>query len=327
MTDMVKTNETRAMTIADFEARIHLYKEQIGTGYIGIGRTLLEAREAGAVPHGQWENWVTEVTGLTMRQAQRCMQAAREIRDGSQLARLEMSKALLLLSSGLDEDTREEVARRAADEGATVQALRREIREKQGQADDMARLAREYLEDADKHCRRANDAESALKEAAKENQDLRGQLERVDEYVRDQREQAAAEAVKLAQEQLQAQADGALAERDRQIRELKEDLTAAEAREERRARELEALRQERTQRAFGDARSVQASPFGVFDLARAVRSFIGEAGVLPQMGAELAALPRGERETVRQNIEAVAAWVDGARAALGIYAAEGAMVR
>ena len=135
MTMLAKETEGRVLALADYEARIHLYKEQIGTGYIGIGRTLNEAREAGVVPHGQWESWVTEVTGLTPRQAQRCMQAAREIRDGSQLARLEMSKALLLLSSGLDEDTREEVAKAAADEGATVKRLRQEIREKQGQAD------------------------------------------------------------------------------------------------------------------------------------------------------------------------------------------------
>ena len=119
----------RALTLADYEARIHLYKEQIGTGYIGIGRTLLEAKEAKVVPHGQWESWVTETTGLTPRQAQRCMQAAMEIKDGSAMARLEMSKALMLLGSGLDEEAREEIAEKAADEGATVKALREEIRQ------------------------------------------------------------------------------------------------------------------------------------------------------------------------------------------------------
>jgi hypothetical protein len=65
---------------------------------------LNEAKAAGVVPHGQWEAWVTETTGLTPRQAQRCMKAATEIRDGSAMAQLEMSKALLLLGSGLDED-------------------------------------------------------------------------------------------------------------------------------------------------------------------------------------------------------------------------------
>ena len=42
------TNKNGLMTLADYEARIHLYKEQIGVGYIGIGRTLIEAKEAEA---------------------------------------------------------------------------------------------------------------------------------------------------------------------------------------------------------------------------------------------------------------------------------------
>ena len=129
MTMLATKTETRALTLADYEARIHLYKEQIGTGYIGIGRTLLEAKEAKVVPHGQWESWVQETTGLTPRQAQRCMQAATEIKDGTAMARLEMSKALLLLSSGLDAEQQEEIAEKAADEGATVKALREEIRQ------------------------------------------------------------------------------------------------------------------------------------------------------------------------------------------------------
>lgn len=129
MTMLANRTETRVLTLADYEARIHLYKEQIGVGYIGIGRTLNEAKAAGVVPHGQWETWVTETTGLTPRQAQRCMKAATEIRDGSAMAQLEMSKALLLLGSGLDEDAQEKIAEKAADEGATVKALKEEIRQ------------------------------------------------------------------------------------------------------------------------------------------------------------------------------------------------------
>lgn len=129
MTMLANRTETRALTLADYEARIHLYKEQIGVGYIGIGRTLNEAKAAQVVPYGQWETWVTETTGLTPRQAQRCMKAATEIKDGSAMAQLEMSKALMLLGSGLDEDAQEAIAGKAAEEGATVKALREEIRQ------------------------------------------------------------------------------------------------------------------------------------------------------------------------------------------------------
>ena len=129
MTMLVNERREHTLTVADYEARIWLYKEQIGTGYIGIGRTLNEAKAAGVVPHGEWEAWATATTGLSIRNVQRCMQAANEIRDGSEMARLEMSKALLLLSSGLDEEKREEMARRAADEGSSLRQMQEEIKQ------------------------------------------------------------------------------------------------------------------------------------------------------------------------------------------------------
>ena len=162
MTMLAKT-ETRALTLADYEARIHLYKEQIGVGYIGIGRTLNEAKAAQVVPHGQWEAWVTETTGLTPRQAQRCMKAATEIRDGSAMAQLEMSKALLLLGSGLDEDAQEKIAEKAADEGATVKALKEEIRQAK------LKLVQETGT--------ASEIRQALKRAEEDRDALKGQLE------------------------------------------------------------------------------------------------------------------------------------------------------
>lgn len=128
MTMLAKSVETGVITREGCEARIALYREQIGTGYIGIGKTLNEAKAAGVVPHGEWEEWATRTTGMEIRYVQRCMQAATEIRDGSQMARLEMSKALMLLSSGLDAETREQVAGKAADEGATVRELREQIK-------------------------------------------------------------------------------------------------------------------------------------------------------------------------------------------------------
>ena len=72
-----------------------------------------------------------------------------------------------------------------------------------------------------------------------------------------------------------------------------------------------------------DARGLATSTLTGFDLAAAVRAFIGSAGVLPQMGATLRNASQAERETIRQNIETVAAWVESARAALGIYAVPG----
>lgn len=315
MTMLAKETETRALTLADYEARIHLYKEQVGAGFIGIGRTLLEAKEAKVVPHGQWETWVTETTGMTPRQAQRCMQAATEIKDGSALAKLEMSKALMLLGSGLDEEAKEQIAQKAADEGATVKELRERI-ERQKQeietaqriaADETGRVTKAKLEALEAK-EAADSLRCSLEAKQKENESLRGQLEGVKEYVADQKAQAADRARQEA-----------TAAARQQIEDLRADLEAAEAREEKRAAELEQLRHEHQQRAMEDARGLSTSTLTGFDLAAAVRAFIGSAGVLPQMGATLRSASAQERETIRQNVETVAAWVDSARVALGVY--------
>lgn len=213
MTMLANVKENKVMTLADYEARIFLYKEQIGTGYIGIGRTLIEAKEAKVVPHGQWETWVTETTGLTARQAQRCMQAATEIKDGSAMARLEMSKALLLLSSGLDEETREEIATQAADEGATVKDLREQLKQaklKLVQETGAATEIREALktleterQQLEQQLRARENAYRAQLEEARESGYQRGSLDGQAEALRQAREEAR-EQLKAKQQEIDA---------------------------------------------------------------------------------------------------------------------------
>ena len=194
----IPRTETGALTIHDYEARIHLYREQIGTGYIGIGRTLNEAKEAGVVPHGEWEDWVTRTTGLNSRQAQRCMQAAREIRDGSALARLEMTKALMLLSSGLDEDQREEAAKSAADGGESVRALRERIRKMQedhaAEIADSGQVIRQLKLQVVSESGAAAEVKEQLKRAKAEKEDLTNQLRATQEAYRKRLDEAETEA-------------------------------------------------------------------------------------------------------------------------------------
>ena len=203
MTMLANRTETRALTLADYEARIHLYKEQIGTGYIGIGRTLLEAKEAKVVPHGQWESWVTETTGLTPRQAQRCMQAATEIKDGTAMARLEMSKALLLLSSGLDAEQQEEIAGKAVEEGATVKDLREQLRKAKLQIVQETGAATEIRD--------------ALRKAEAERDQIEGQMREMDQAYKARLDEAREDAYKRGE--MAGGADAAA-----EIRRLKNNL-------------------------------------------------------------------------------------------------------
>ena len=373
LTDLGNTG-ARALTIADYEARIEIYKEQIGTGYIGIGRTLNEAKEAGAVPHGEWEGWVTRVTGLTVRQAQRCMQAAREIREGSALARLEMSKAMLLLQSGLDEDTREDIARGADADGTSLRALREEIedaRRKLAEKDEdlQARLAEKDAEAARKLAEKdkemklqamreagtAAEIKEAYKKAERERKQLEAQMrEMMDAYqeqieeatgaayqkgLQDQTgglrekiraeyaeryEEARQQRVKLGREieALQKQ----LQAKDAELRDVREDLQAAEEREEKRSRQLNRMQEELAGREMDAARGVRAAGVGAVDLGEAVRRFLGAAGVLPQMGAVIGRMDARERDALRAHIDAVAKWAEDARAALDGLAVDGTVM-
>lgn len=336
--------ETGIITLAHYEARIALYKEQIGTGYIGIGKTLNEAKEAGAVPHGEWEGWVERVTGLTIRQAQKCMQAAREIRDGSELAKLEMSKAIMLLGSGLEEDEREELARKTAEEGGTVKQLREEIERvkaaKQAEVDEAMEAVRQLKVQVVNETGTATVLKQQLKEADKRNYDLTGQLESARELMKAESERAATAAyqrghdegrhegetnannliTRLHREKSQLETDKYNLQK--QLDTVTDDLAAAEEREAKKSRQLEELRSVNQARAMDGAR-VSAQAFGGTDLTAAVRQFIGAAGVLPQMGSTLCRMPEDEREVIRDNIETVAAWVRGAMAAMGVVDAEG----
>ena len=395
MTMLAETKGTGVLTLADYEARIHLYREQIGTGYIGIGRTLNEAKEAGVVPHGEWEEWVTRTTGLNTRQAQRCMQAAREIRDGSALARLEMSKALMLLASGLSEEEQEQAAGKAADEGQSVRELREEIQRLRNAAEteraDSGQIIKQLKQKIVEESGASAEIRIQLRQAKAERDQLAGQLEatqaayrqRMDEetekaykdgmqegrenaerdvgnlrndlrIAREKEEQtrralekakkdneyyvasisrnldkmmaakkeARAEGEAAGMQQAMEQQAGALAAKEKEIAELQAELDAAEAREAKRAQELAALKREKAQSGMDAARGIGGTALGALDLSAAVRTFIGAAGVLPQMGALISGMSESEREMIRANVETVGRWVADSRQALGIVVAD-----
>lgn len=360
MTMLAEQKTGAIMTLADYEARIHIYREQIGTGYIGIGRTLNEAKAARVVPHGEWESWVTRTTGLSPRQAQRCMQAAEEIRDGSALARLEMSKALLLLSSGLEQDQQEALAAKAEEEGTGVRGLKDEIRklklqivQETGAATEMRQALKAAQEERDSvtaqmrfHLRQHREqleAETgrAYQRGRQDTEteiyaEARKEFQQKLDYLNGQRniaEENRKAAVRQLQEVQQAagqkwdegfeagskelgKARADLEDIRLQLEDARADLAAAEARELRRADELEALRREQQLQALADARTGGRPAEGP-DLAAAVRQFIGAVGVLPQMAATLQRMSREQLDGIREHVETVAAWVEGARAALG----------
>ena len=338
MTMLAKTTETRALALADYEARIHLYKEQIGTGYIGIGRTLNEAKAAQVVPHGQWEDWVTKTTGLTPRQAQRCMKAATEIKDGSAMARLEMSKALLLLGSGLDEEAREEIAEKAVEEGATVKELREQLRKAKLQIVQETGAAAEIRE--------------ALKSAEADREQLEDQMRAAEQGYRVRIDQAREDAYRRGE--MAGKADAAQAAREEVQALLQEKQDKIEALEERAQRnhqgrmneirshneqreewkrnqaDLLAAAEEAEKRAAdaeAELEALRAGGAGLPDpawkvLKVAVTRFMTDCEMLPLDPAAL--IP--EKARIMANIERLEKWTDMMRIAMaGTVPGEGAV--
>ena len=54
-----------------------------------------------------------------------------------------------------------------------------------------------------------------------------------------------------------------------------------------------------------------------------MRAFIGAAGVLPHIGADVARMGSGERAQMRQYVDMMGTWVDGARRALDTVVVRG----
>lgn len=113
------------ITLANIERRISFHMQGAYSNILEVGRCLIEAKESGLVPHGQWEAWVNRVAGMSERSAQRLMQAAREVSPESAMAKLPISKIQAILA--LPEPQREEVAVKAVEENQTLRELQATI--------------------------------------------------------------------------------------------------------------------------------------------------------------------------------------------------------
>ncbi len=300
--------EASIVTLQTIEYRIAIHMQGAYSEMLEVGRCLDEAKESGLVPHGQWEEWVRRNTGMSERQAQKLMQAARSVHAGSAMERLPISKIQAILT--LPEPEREPMAEKAAGGDMSLRALQEEIRRLKLGADAKAQKLETQLKAAKR------DAEAYL--AAKHS------LERGERDLRDQLKFRRADIDRLEKELEDAKAaapkTGISPEAQAEIDRLTEELRDAEAYAERQAEERQsaqsALLSTQAQAARGET-SADGLRLTASDMAAAVRSFIGAVGVMPHMGMALAWAGEAERRDMLQYVDMVAAWVDGARRALG----------
>ena len=317
----VLTDEVKAARLLMIEERIGEHMAGMYRSALGIGRCLVEAKDAALVPHGEWEGWLKRVAGMTPRTAQRLMQAARETPKGSVMEQLPISKIQALLA--LPEGEREGMAQRTVEEDLNLQQLQdaialehkrsEQMRDKYNSAIKDLKVQRESTERLGQQVR-MKDERNAAQQA--ELDDLRRKYDVAHEASQAKN----AEIIRLRGEldaAKQETAKGISPEAEARIRALEEDLKAAEEYAEQQA----ALRQEAQQQLLnaqmGAGRSEPAvRRFGPGDLKAAVNGFLGEAGVLVHMGVDLARMNDMQRQEIKLQIKRIQQWADGAAKAL-----------
>lgn len=314
----IEAEKPAPVALENIEYRIAIHMQGAYENILEVGQCLNEAREAGLVPHGQWEAWVRKNTGMSERNAQKLMQAARNALPGSAMAKLPVSKIQAILA--LPEGEREPMAERAAAEDMSLRELQEAIRREKQRADQLAEINEKTAARAAANSR---DAERAIQEVETLRQQLREAEERARSFEADQ-----ARTVKKLRNELekarQSAAGGISAEAQGEIDRLKAELADAESYAERQAALRQQAQQEllnqKAQAARGEA---AVAAFGAGELAAAVRAFIGAAGVLPHIGVDVARMGSGERAQMRQYVDMMGTWVDGARRALDTVVVRG----
>lgn len=317
------------LTVLDaIEYRIAAHMQGAYQNLLAVGQCLNDAKDAKLVPHGQWEEWVRRNTGFGERQAQKLMQAARSVQPGSAMERLPISKIQAILS--LPEPEREGMAEKAASEDMSLRALQEEIKAAQRRAEKAEGLNAGLLEKQRESERRAAEAEKKAAETARAEAAERYQAALAAEKERlltlyhmqsQEQERKIAELAASLEEAKKADDDGQGTNEAGQMEiarlqaELKEAEEYAERQAELRQKAQDELLAMQSQAARGELDSPDDTMTAA-NLAAAVRAFVGAVGVMPHMGAALAGLNSNDREEMRQYIDMVAAWVDGARGAL-----------
>lgn len=327
--------ETKLSTSADLrriEERIQLHKKNIVNSYFQIGDELNEAKERGLVPHGRWEQWVTEQAEMSVRGAQRLMQVAKEIppekRLGS-MGRLGLKSTVALLA--LPEGEREAMADRAVSEGMSSREVEIAVRKarEEGKAEAAAEAAEQLKmlhEDFTNASRAKYEAETARNKLHEKYSKMMGDYHQLEAEHKAASERATELAKALERAQTLSANEitpGAQAEIDR-LRTEKAQAEAAmlRAMERRQQAEQELLKVKRAANRESVPLRDEYQGLTLAAFGEACRLFIGKVGVLPQLGAQMAALSPREKLDWNANLDMIANFVEGARKALSCVKGE-----
>lgn len=305
--------------LANIEYRIAVSVQGAYENILEVGRCLNEAKDAGLVPHGEWEAWVRKNTGMSERNAQRLMQAARSVASGSMMERLPISKITAILA--LPESEREAAAQKAVDENQTVKQLRKEIAEanrKRETAETLRDTAQEALSTAQAEFEnKLSDMRSRMEAAEEEHME---QLDAAREIVGAEYQ----DQIDALQRELDGLRSGNVlsASAEQRIRELEDEIESVNAYAEEQAR----LRSNAQETLLNMQASMGTPDHGRMDpmaIVPDIQNLIGTWAILPHMGEEIGRLSDRERETLKASLRLLAKFsVDVQEALMKIYYVE-----
>ncbi len=268
-------------TLQDIEYRIHLHLQAAYTNVLEVGRCLIEAKQSGLVPYGEWEAWVRKNAQMSERAAQRLMQAAREVKPGTVLSELPISQIQEILA--LPEPQREAMAERAKDEDMTVKELREAIARERKRSDQMIK--------------KYNDASARVRTMEQEHE-------------------KDVQALRLQLDEARRAPKGMSPEARREIDRLQAELEEAEAQAARQAelrqQAQQALIEQQSRQARGD---LQREDLTADSVVVAVRTFVGTVGYLPH-STQVMQLSPADRQLVMSHVAMIRKWADGMADAL-----------
>ena len=278
-------------TLQSIERRIDFHIHGAYANILEVGRCLIEAKESGLVPHGQWVEWVKRTAGMSDRTAQRLMQAARDVSPDSAMARLPISKITAILA--LPEPQREAVAVKAVEENQTMRELQATIDDIRGDLEaarrDVKRVERER-----------DNALEVNARISRSRQDYSHECDRL------RKELAAAKAAPATGG---TGSSGISAEAQAEIDRLSAALADAEQMAEYQASEREKAQQElldmRTQAARGEQPGhddLLAEAVGM-----AARTFMGAVGYIPHSD-KLVTMRKSERDEIATYAAMLQRW-------------------
>lgn len=315
MNELTAQNTTEITMLGSLAKEAQYYAKNVADSMIQLGRVLTEAKPL--VKHGEWEAWIRENAGCSVRYAQSFMQAYIRFGDNDAIRQIgERGKIFKLLALPVgteeqffeDNDVGEMTAREIE---AAVRRVREEMTDSIKEERDARRRAENRVHALEQEADKVpEEIETQLKTQAGTIASQMDEIQRLAGIGRDMLEETnrlRRENAKLAREV--SERDDMLAESQEEYNRLQGDLL-----------NLKSIA------AKGDAERMPSDSLTFDVFAGAVRQFMGTCARMPQMRHRFAGMDDSEKYDWDELLSVIEKWARDAREAINTIVYEEANV-